>query len=438
MMSIPLLWSNLEHVTPGSHYFCLSRHRPYSYECILEAQRRGAVATYSLWDFDEPNHTTWPASRDEQIKLIDSHYHHHECSLKIIAITGTNGKSSTACLMQVALEKAGYGTTLIGTIGIRFSSQSRALSNNLTTPDYADLKAYIMLAERKGHSFVVMEASSHALSQYRLGTLKIHLAAATAITCDDHLEYHGSAYEYIKAKGLLFEHYQPVFAVLPSPHHLWPYVSQRSQVRSYIPQNVSTHTPLQIQWQWPNIELSQHMLQALQISVPHDRLDWVKSAAVTGRFEPTSWMNDRIAWVDFAHTPHAMLHLFSPWRAGLSQPLWVVIGCGGRRDRAKRPMMLSIARQYADIVIITADNPRDEPFSQIVADMLQNETYDNVRVIENRSQAIAYAASYAPARAHIFILGKGHEQTQIIGSQSFDYSDRKEVQRYVSVSVLPS
>lgn len=438
-LSSKLLWSHLDHVTPGSSYFCLSRHRPAAHAAIIKALQKGAAQVFSMFDIDEPRHHQWPTQRAQQRQLIDDFYGPlpHNAP-KIIAVTGTNGKSSTTCLLQTALEQAGYPTTLIGTLGIRYHSTQTPVGNNLTTPDYADLRAYIALACQKGHQYVVMEASSHALSQYRLGSLPIFLAAATAITCDDHIEYHGSAHAYIKAKGVLFDYFKPTMAVLPSPHHLWPYVNQHSAARSYIPTPPPQNAPLPVQWQWLNIQLSQAILQALQLPAPSDLNVWVKNAAVTGRFQATPWSHGRTAWVDFAHTPHALEHALHPWQRQDLGPLWVVIGAGGRRDRAKRPQLLRIALQYARFVIITEDNPRDEPFEQIVADMLQNQSFEDVMVIQDRRHAIAYAAAHAPAMSHIFIAGKGHEQTQIIGSQSFEYSDLKEVQRYACQTLLPA
>lgn len=436
-MNRPCLWNDLEQVTPGSHYFCLSTYRPHAHRCVIEARQRGAAVTGSIWDFDELGHQQWPYPREEQRERIDQHYGPLPSTLKIIAITGTNGKSSTAGLLQAALEQAGFPTTLIGTIGVRPSLTASPVKTHLTTPDYADLRGHIAAAVSRGDRFVVMEASSHALSQYRLGSLPIYLAAATAVTCDDHQEYHGSAYAYIKAKGVLFDHYAPQLAVLSCPHPLWFWL-HKPVGRSYIPAPPPLGEPLTVQWQWPNLELCEKILRTLQIAVPSCRQSWVDKASVAGRFEAYLWPLDRIAWVDFAHTPNALRHLFTPWERGLKAPVWVIIGCGGERDRAKRPVMLNILLSYAKHIIITSDNPRDEPFSQIVADMLQNRSYHQVQVLEDRAQAIAYAAAQAPQGAHVFVLGKGHEETQVIGCTPFYHSDRQEVERYAHAPVLPS
>lgn len=423
------LWSDLQQVRPGDRYFCVSRSAPVAHRLVIEASRRGAIQTLSMHDIDEPGHQRWPSSRKEQREKIDAFYGPLPENPKIIAITGTNGKSSTVSLLQASLEMAGYPTTMIGTLGVRSRLSESHKPTGLTTPDYADLRGHIAQAHERGDLFVVMEASSHALSQHRMGSIPIFVAGATAVTCDDHQEYHGSAYAYIKAKGELFAHYRPQLGVLPCPHPLW-FWTQGIAMRSYVPLPANAQDLLSVQWQWPNIQLAEEILRALQISAPHDRGKWVQLAGAHGRFESYPWSDHRTAWVDFAHTPHAMTHLFAPWARGAIEPLWVIFGCGGERDRAKRPEMLQIALKYASMVIITADNPRYEPFAQITADILQNQQYSHVKVLENRAEAIEYAARYAPAHAQVFILGKGHEKTQEVQGRSLHHSDRQEAQRY--------
>jgi UDP-N-acetylmuramoyl-L-alanyl-D-glutamate--2,6-diaminopimelate ligase len=421
-----ILRSDYKQIQFGDDYLCLERHSARAASLVYEARLKGARKCFSWHKLIPSWHHQLTLPITERNQFIDDYYGPHP-ALDLIAITGTNGKTSTTCLIQRALELQGYRAFLLGTIGLRVSTQTSWSHTGLTTPDYADLRAACLFAQREKIPFLVMEASSHALAQRRLGTLSFLAVGATMITFDDHLDFHKTNHHYLKSKARLFLDYPSIVKVLAYNNPILSLLPMN--VRSYYPKKLK-NVHLKTQLQSPNIQLTQELLAGLSISSPVNLDLWVETAGIKGRFEFFYWSNNRRVIVDFAHTPEALNYLLSSLKEAIKNQLWLVFGCGGQRDRTKRHDMVRIAQLYADFMIITADNPRHERFEQIVHDMCSGSEKTHMTVIQDRKKAIAYAYNHAPPGSLIVIAGKGHESCQVIGSRSIKYSDLTEVLNY--------
>jgi UDP-N-acetylmuramyl tripeptide synthase len=231
----------------------------------------------------------------------------------------------------------------------------------------------------------------------------------------------------LQSKAKLFTDYESSIKVLDYKNALLPYLPMI--VTTYSPQQLN-NCSLKTHLQSKNIQLAQKILSKAEISSPMNLDNWVESSLIKGRFEEFFWSKNRTVIVDFAHTPEALKYLLSGLSHIAFTHRWLIFGCGGQRDRSKRFEMVKVAKQYTDQIIITSDNPRHEPFEQIVADMCSAISRHDLIIIEDRSAAIQYAHDHAPHGSLIIIAGKGHEESQVIGSRAIQYSDLKEAGQY--------
>jgi len=427
LKSNDIIRSDCRQIQIGDDYLCLAKHVSLAEKLIFEARRKGARRCFSWHYINKPWHKQLRINSTHRNEFIDDYYQNH-LPLNIIAITGTNGKTSTTCLLQRALELRGYSALLMGTIGMRFSTKDSWSYTGLTTADYADIRAALKMANQRSIPFMIMEASSHALAQRRLGSLSFFAVGSTTVTLDDHLEYHKTERHYLQSKAKLFTDYESAIKVLDYKNALLPYLPML--VTTYAPKQLK-NCSLKTHLQSKNIQLAQEILSKANISTPIHLDHWVQSSLIKGRFEEFFWSSNRTVIVDFAHTPEALKYLLSGLAHIPFSHRWLIFGCGGQRDRSKRFEMVQVAKQYIDNIIITSDNPRHEPFDQIVADMCSAISRHDLMIIEDRAAAINYAHTHAPYGSLVVIAGKGHEESQVIGSRSIQYSDLKEAEQYV-------
>lgn len=372
--------------------------------------------------------------------------------LKLVGVTGTNGKTTTATLLYDIFMAMGYKAGLISTVVYRIAE--RSIHSTHTTPDSIRLNQMIREMVDAGCEYCFMEVSSHAAAQHRIDNLHFAGALFTNLT-HDHLDYHGSYKEYIRAKKSFFDSLdKSAWAVINIDDRNGEVMVQNTRAKVYrlsLRSMADYHTRL--------IEL---LPNAMQLNLDGHEL-WVKftgrfnaynlttvyAAAtllgidslevlttlstlspVSGRFETISADDSTMAVVDYAHTPDALdnvLQTIEEVRRA-EQQLFVVCGCGGDRDRTKRPEMAQIALRYATTAIFTSDNPRTELPEAILDDMIAGvgDARNYLRITDRR-EAIRTAAMLAKPGDIILVAGKGHEDYQIIGTEKHHFDDREEV-----------
>ena len=382
----------------------------------------------------------------------------------IAAVTGTNGKSSTAEFTRQIWAASGRLAATLGTLGLVAPGRVRA--GGLTTPDPADLHADLQALAKDGVQHVAIEASSHGLDQYRLDGLKVSAAAFTNLT-RDHLDYHGTMERYFDAKARLFSDLlvHGGTAAINSDDACGAELAARAKRRGAVilgygragrelrlietralphgqalkldimGRRAETELPLIGEFQALNALAALGL--ALGTSVPVD--DAVRTLATLkgarGRMElAASLPNGASIFVDYAHTPDALERVLLAMRPHTDGRLVVVFGCGGDRDKGKRPIMGEIAVRLADVVVVTDDNPRTENAAQVRHEVMAGAR--GAREIADREKAIFAAIAELKAGDILVIAGKGHEQGQIVGTDVLPFEDL-EVARRAAEDVRP-
>ncbi|WP_111873091.1 UDP-N-acetylmuramoyl-L-alanyl-D-glutamate--2,6-diaminopimelate ligase [Aeromonas bivalvium] len=384
-------------------------------------------------------------------------------ALQLIGITGTNGKSTTALLVanwhSLLAEQTGAGkAAVMGTIGNGLFGELAEAAN--TTGSALEVQANLAALRDQGASLVAMEVSSHGLVQHRVEDL--HFAATVFTNLSrDHLDYHGSMAAYGEAKELLLKQVDEHCALIndddPLGHEWLARYPQAvafgtngpienhpgRQLTAQHPQFHQQGFSSAINSSWGNGVLSAPLLGRFNVSnvlaamgvmllLGHEFEQLIATAprlqGVTGRMECFGGGDAPLAVVDYAHTPDALEKALQALRVHCEGRLWCIVGCGGDRDRGKRPMMAAVAELHADCVILTDDNPRTESPARIMADMVAGLADPGAVTIEHdRVKAIGLALAQASKEDIILVAGKGHEDYQIIGKDKRHYSDRETV-----------
>lgn len=379
--------------------------------------------------------------------------------LRCIGITGTNGKTSTSWLLTALLEKAGMSPLYIGTLGVKFRNE--LLPTQHTSPDPDFFFAVLERAVSLGADFLVLEVSSHALSMDKFVPLRFEAAAWTSFS-RDHLDFHQTMENYWDAKSTLFSqllknsgraviHDSVEPLIIPSKiasEDTWLYSSnQNISVNPYkhsclyeTESHSSKLTTVKIQLDGKVIAgqtqlVGQHSSANLACAITiaqkfiHNfeaKQNWLDLPQIPGRLERASNKFVPEVLVDYAHTPDALEKSLGVARSMITAGrLWLVFGCGGNRDRGKRPLMGKLASELADFTIITSDNPRNEEPMQIISEIICGIPSGSSKfsVEPDRERAIFAAIMAAGDSDLILIAGKGHERYQIIGNQSYDFND---------------
>jgi len=379
--------------------------------------------------------------------------------LKLIGVTGTNGKTTTTHLIEFLLTQAQLSTALMGTLYTRWTGFEQTAAH--TTPFAPQLQSHLAAALKSGCHLAVMEVSSHALAQGRIMGCPFAVAVFTNLT-QDHLDFHRDMEDYFAAKALLFSpEYLQGRAIINADdpygqrlieqitkEQVWRYSVQDPTADlwtsnlSYEPTGVSgmLHTPKgEVAFQSPLVgQYNLSNLLAAVGAVLHlgIHLQLIASSlpqfpGVSGRMErvQNSPEQDISVIVDYAHTPDSLENLLKAARPFIPGRLICVFGCGGDRDRTKRPQMGAIAAQLADVVVVTSDNPRTEDPERILHDILAGiPPKVQPNVICDRATAIRTAILQAQAGDGVLIAGKGHEDYQILGTEKIHFDDREQAQ----------
>jgi UDP-N-acetylmuramoyl-L-alanyl-D-glutamate--2,6-diaminopimelate ligase len=375
-----------------------------------------------------------------------------------LAVTGTNGKTTVAYLVRSIIQAAGQKCGLIGTI--IYDTGLTACPANLTTPDCLAIAEAQGQMVKAGAKYMVIEASSHALSQNRLAGIRFKAAAFTNLT-GDHLDYHKTKESYLAAKTKLFSALSPdataalnrqsleakKIACKTNAKVLWYAIDEPADISAHIESMDIGGTFFTLEYGGRSSvvktvllgrhNVSNHLAAAglcLAAGLDLGTIAAGLSAlqGVPGRLEKVDWPGDFSVIIDYAHTDDALKNVLTTLKPLCKGRLIVVFGCGGDRDRTKRPRMARVAEQLADIVIVTSDNPRTEKPQAIIDEIVAGfarTTYHaqrkTITVEPDRRKAIELAIETAGKDDIVLIAGKGHENYQIIGTQKFDFSDKE-------------
>jgi len=397
--------------------------------------------------------------------LAGRFYHEPSGALHLVGVTGTNGKTTTTQLLAQWAQLLGETSAVMGTVGNGLLSQVIPTEN--TTGSAVDVQQVLANLHQQGATFAAMEVSSHGLVQHRVAALKFAASVFTNLS-RDHLDYHGDMAGYEAAKWLLFSEHEAGQAIINADDEVgrkWlarlPDAVAVSMENNLQPgcrgrwlkaTNVHYHdggATIQFSSSWGDGVVESRLMGAFNVSnlllalatllaLGYELADLLKSAErlqpVCGRMEVFTAPGKTTVVVDYAHTPDALEKALQAARLHCTGKLWCVFGCGGDRDKGKRPIMGAIAEQYADVVVVTDDNPRTEEPKAIVNDILAG-MLDAGRayVVPGRAEAVTNAIMQAKVNDVVLVAGKGHEDYQIVGNRRLDYSDRVTAARLLGV-----
>lgn len=444
-------------VEKGNLFLCLKGEKVDGHCYAKEALKKGAVAIVSEKKLGVENEILVPDTYRAASSLFAAWYGNPQKDLTVFGVTGTNGKTSTVSILDAIYRRAGFKTATIGTLGITVDGRSEESEHTTPLPDvlYRKLKE----AKEKGVQRVFMEVSSHALASYRTADLHFDTAIYTNLT-QDHLDYHKTMAEYAKVKQMLFRqcdkglfNYDDPYSYDASrsgPCQIYGYGHKKGcdfrissmQAQSfaglsyrirYQDQTLDIRSPLIGQFQVYNslAAISAALLDGVDEETVRRALSEFRG--VKGRLE-TIYNGKFTLIIDYAHTPDALLSVLNVLKgyqrsAKYPRRLRVVFGCGGDRDRSKRPVMGQIALRLADDVIVTSDNSRSEDKGGIIQDILSgmdiHQTATTLKVIEDRREALTYAIDSICEGDILLVAGKGHEEYEIDCNGKHAFSERQ-------------
>ena len=427
-------------VVPGALFCCVPGRLTDGHAHAPGAVDAGAVALLCERVVDVGADVAQVVVEDTRLAMgpVAAAFHRHPSqAVDVVGVTGTNGKTTTTLMLQSILEAAGRPTGVIGT-----------LSGSRTTPEAPELQARLAELRDEGRVAVAMEVSSHALDQHRVAGTRFRVAVFTNLS-PDHLDYHATMEDYFAAKARLFDpalSEQAVVnvddprgrllrdaAAIPTVGYSMSEVSDlalglRSSSGRW--RGHQLRVPLGGSFNVSNAlaALTAATLLGVEESVAVEGL--AATPPVDGRFELVDAGQSFPVVVDYAHTPDGLEQLLGAARALARGRVLVVFGCGGERDREKRPAMGSAAARLADVVVVTSDNPRSEdPRAIIEAVVAGTQGAEHVQVEPDREAAIALALAQAGADDVVVVAGKGHETTQTIGDRVLPFDDREVTRR---------
>ena len=418
--------------------------QPFAAQILALTQRGVAVVIFS--------------GLEDCVSAIASRFYAQpDNDLKLIAVTGTDGKTSVCRFIAQAMSACGVPCGYIGTIGWGLGDDLQASA--LTTPDSISLRRMLATMRDQGAGVVALEASSHGIAEGRLDGLSLHVAVLTNLG-RDHLDYHVTPEAYRAAKEQLF-HWPTLRAVVLNADDVMgqELLAQITHIPGYsysasdkvasaaigarnvraddaglafeLVENNASHsvtTSLLGRFNVDNLLACYACLRACGIAANDARHSLVQVQPVAGRMERLGGGSKPTVVIDYSHTPGALRVAINAVRVHCARELWVVFGCGGDRDKGKRVPMAQVA-QTADHIVVTDDNPRTEGSAQIISELMQGfDNPDEVSVIADRAEAIAFALQRAQVGDLVLIAGKGHEDYQIVGTQRLHFSDREHAQ----------
>ncbi|HPN65790.1 MAG TPA: UDP-N-acetylmuramoyl-L-alanyl-D-glutamate--2,6-diaminopimelate ligase [Candidatus Omnitrophota bacterium] len=441
-------------VTGGFLFIAVTGASSDGHKYINEAVDRGAVAIVMEKDVAVPDHVARiyvRSSREAAPRIANAYFGKPAGGLKCVGITGTNGKTTISYLVDSIVSAAGHKAGVIGTISYRIGNRVIPATN--TTPGPVELFGFMGEMAKSGSDYLVMEVSSHALDQNRTGGVSFDAAVFTNLT-GDHLDYHKTMEEYFKAKSRLFSGLRDDAHAVINIDDEWG----RRLIKASGGKALTYGTKLVADFLATDIALTldgtrftvnhpggrfgvdsrligmhnvYNMTAAaaccIGLGLPADRVKRGIGAlgAVPGRLEPVECGQPFKVFVDYAHTDDALSNVLSALKPLIKKKVIVVFGCGGDRDKTKRPRMGKAASEMADFVYVTSDNPRSEEPEAIAAMITAGIKGGNYKVILDRTQAIKEALDGADDGDCVLIAGKGHEAYQVLKNTTISYDDRE-------------
>jgi len=447
-------------VEPGQAFVAVTGGQAHGMTWARQAAARGACVVIhdgraAVPALDIP--TVAVQGLEHKLSSLGARFYHYPSEqLTVAGVTGTNGKTSTAHFIAQAWQRSAGAAGLIGTIG--YGPLNSLRTARMTTPDPISLQGMLAECIDEGVEKVAMEVSSHALDQGRCDDVAFDAAVFTNLS-RDHLDYHGTMEAYAAAKRRLFFDCHPRFAVVNQDDALGKQLiaeiangtevlsygtNGSSELRGAVLAMDSAGMALRLSSPWGSAELHSGLLGAFNLSnllaaagtLALLGMPWTEVLhqlelmhPVPGRMHCLGGeARQPVVVVDYAHTPDALHQALTALRAHLHGRLVCVFGCGGDRDRGKRPMMAQVAEELADAVVLTCDNPRSEEPAAIFADVLAGmQRPDAVRVIEDRGAAIREAVLGCREGDIVLVAGKGHEAFQETRGQRIPFSDEAAV-----------
>lgn len=452
----------------GTLFVCIPGVHADGHAFIPQAVKAGAAAVLTTREdvaVPEGIAVLRVADLTAALDVIVPFFHDYPArSMRIIGITGTNGKTTTSYITRAILRRAGYKVGLIGTIQIMMEEEAYPVHN--TTPDVVELQHTLAIMRDKGMDYVVMEVSSHALDQNRVAGIEFDTAVFTNLT-QDHLDYHKTFENYRRAKARLFEKVSEagvkkgktavvnvddeagkVMLEHASCPHLTYAIHQEADLRATEVNVLASGASFTLNHEsFGKMDLQLHLTGIFNVYnvmaaagaalAEHIRPEVIASVlcaftSVPGRFELVKAGQDFSLIVDYAHTPDGVENVLRTAREIAKRKIIAVFGCGGDRDRTKRPIMGRLAAELADVVIATSDNPRSEDpefiLSEVEAGVKEAIGKKHHEKITDRRHAIFRAVALAETDDIVIILGKGHENYQILKDKTIHFDD-KEVAR---------
>ncbi|HCY44483.1 MAG TPA: UDP-N-acetylmuramoyl-L-alanyl-D-glutamate--2,6-diaminopimelate ligase [Firmicutes bacterium] len=444
--------TNSRKVKPGDTFVAIKGFTVDGHDYIEDAIKAGATkivcehGSYSVETLVVPSTKEWVQ------KYIVDNYKDEVNKLRIIGVTGTNGKTTTCFLTYQALKKLGVNAAYMGTIGFYYGDTKYELNN--TTPEILDLYSYFIEALEHGVTDVVMEVSSHSLCEKRVEGLEFSEVAFTNLT-EDHLDYHKTMENYLNAKLLILKQIKKDGVVIVNNdddygkyfevgnYKTLGYSGDNYKILDYSQTDKGTLISFMVDGKKYEIETNLRskfnvynyltclaLLNNLGFSI-EEIAEVTKSIyPPKGRCEQIS-VNGGEAVIDYAHTPDAVDKIISAFLENKKGKVITIVGCGGDRDPLKRPIMGNIASEKSDYVIFTSDNPRTEDPKAILEDIIKGVRKDNYEVEIDRPTAIRKGLDMIGKNDVLLILGKGHEDYQIIGHTKHHLDDAEEVRKYL-------
>ena len=438
-------------VNPGDTFIAIRNVSRDGHDFIEKAIENGATKIICEEGSFSVETKIVPDTREFLNDYLYTNYYPKFKDMKFIGVTGTNGKTTICFLVYQMLKKLGKNPAYIGTIGFYYNDVKKVLDN--TTPDVDLLYEMMLEAKENGCDTVVMEVSSHALDKNRVYGLEFDEVAFTNLT-QDHLDYHKTMKNYMLAKKKLFEitRNDKIAVINGDDEYASNFILSKNNnivISSGSTNNVEikdielSHMNTKIKFAYENQEYettikmvgrhnvynfltSLFLVHKLGFSIEEILKLTNELNAPNGRMEKIDYKTNSI-FIDYAHTPDAVINVLNSTQEYKKGKVITIIGCGGDRDRTKRPIMGHAAEENSDYVIFTNDNPRTEDEKQIMNDILNGLEKDNHEVIYNREVAIKKGISLLEENDILMILGKGHEDYQIIGTEKHHFSDKEVV-----------
>lgn len=441
---------NSKNIKSGYAFVCIKGSAADGHDFAETALKNGAAVVITQRDLKLEKQIIVENTRITYANMCAKWFSEPAKKLRLIGVTGTNGKTSITYMLKAILEQAGHKVGVIGTIQNLIGDT--VIPSHNTTPEAFELNSMFDKMVRCGCDYCVMEVSSHALHQYRVCDLPFEIAVFTNLT-QDHLDYHKTMDNYLEAKKMLFR--MCGTAVVNADDEYAARLTEGLDCRivacstgnngtcsaravKYRPDSVEyellyagklNHIKVNTGGAFTVYNSMLASVAALEsgVDIEDIKTAFLKMHGVKGRAESVPTGMDFTVIIDYAHTPDGLKNILSTFKECEKNRLIVLFGCGGDRDKTKRPIMGNIAVRNADYVIVTSDNPRTEDPASIIEDILEGTKglSTPVKVIENRVEAIKYAISIGRPGDIIVLAGKGHETYQILKDKTIHLDERE-------------